>query len=80
WFNSYIINPDGSEGLTPSVVYCTITDKNGVGVTIVSHDSENRMLLIRSFIRTRWSLLSKLRMLVDGYEPTGSYVRNMSYL
>ena len=49
WFNSYIINPDGSEGLTPFVVYCTMTDKNGVGVTVVSHDGENKMLVYRLF-------------------------------
>ncbi|CAH3020061.1 unnamed protein product, partial [Porites evermanni] len=78
WFNTYIINPDGSEGLTPFVVFCTMTDKNGVGVTVVSLDSENRMLVYRLF--SHWSLLSKLRMLVDRYKPTGSYVRNISYL
>ena len=38
-----------------------LTDKHGVGVTVVSHDSENRML-------------------VDGYDPAGSYVHNISYL
>ena len=34
---SYVINPDGSEGLAPFVVSCSITDKKRVGVTIVSH-------------------------------------------
>ena len=26
-------------------MYCDMTDKNGVGVTVISHDSENRMLV-----------------------------------
>ena len=37
-----------------------MTDKNGTGVTVVSHDSENRTK-------------------VKGYDPKGSYVRNVSY-
>ena len=42
---SYVINPDGSEGLAPFVVSCNITDKKRVGVTVVSHASTNRMLV-----------------------------------
>ena len=26
----------------PFTVYCDMTDKNGVGVTVISHDSESR--------------------------------------
>ena len=37
-----------------------MTDKNGVGVTVVGHDSETRML-------------------VDGYEADGSYIRDVTY-
>ncbi|XP_074618115.1 contactin-associated protein-like 2 [Acropora palmata] len=39
---SYVIDPDeeGSQG--PFTVFCDMTDKNGVGVTIISHDSEAR--------------------------------------
>ena len=37
-----------------------MTDKNGTGVTVVSHDSENRTK-------------------VKGYNPKGSYVRDVSY-
>ncbi|XP_015766827.1 PREDICTED: contactin-associated protein-like 2 [Acropora digitifera] len=39
---SYVIDPDeeGSQG--PLTVFCDMTDKNGVGVTIISHDSEAR--------------------------------------
>ena len=39
---NYGIDPDGPGGLTPFTVYCDMSDKNGVGVTVVSHDSENR--------------------------------------
>ena len=42
---SYVINPDGSEGLATFVVSCNMTDKNGVGLTVVSHASANRMLV-----------------------------------
>ena len=38
----YVIDPDGVQGMTPFDVYCNMTDKNGIGVTVASHDSENR--------------------------------------
>ena len=38
----YIIDPDGDGGVTPFNVYCDMRDKGGIGVTIISHDSENR--------------------------------------
>ena len=40
---SYIIDPDGERGGEPFTVFCDMTDKNGVGVTIVSHDSKERV-------------------------------------
>ena len=58
---SYVIDPDGEGGHQPFTVYCDMTDKNGVGVTVVSHDSEDRML-------------------VNGYEGQGTYVRNVHYI
>ena len=42
---SYVINPDGSEGLAPFFVSCNITDKKRVGVTVVSHASANRIVV-----------------------------------
>ncbi|PFX33053.1 hypothetical protein AWC38_SpisGene2057 [Stylophora pistillata] len=39
---SYVIDPDGEGGEKPFEAYCDMTNKNGVGVTVVSHDSENR--------------------------------------
>ncbi|PFX20738.1 Contactin-associated protein-like 2 [Stylophora pistillata] len=40
---SYVIDPDGEGGARPFKVYCNMTDKNSVGVTVVSHGSESRM-------------------------------------
>ena len=39
---NYAIDPDGEGGLAPFTVYCDMTDKNRVGVTVISHDSEGR--------------------------------------
>ena len=42
---NYVIDPDGTGGLAPFTVYCDMSDKNGVGVTAISHDSESRILV-----------------------------------
>ena len=42
---SYVIDPDGEGGVKPFKVYCDMTDKEGFGVTVVSHDSENMTLV-----------------------------------
>ena len=42
---TYVIDPDGEGGEPPFNVTCDMTDKNGVGVTVISHDSENRTLV-----------------------------------
>ena len=39
---NYVIDPDGEGGLAPFTVFCDMTDKSGVGVTVISHDSESR--------------------------------------
>ncbi|KAL9952607.1 hypothetical protein ACROYT_G039883 [Oculina patagonica] len=39
---NYMIDPDGKGGVTPFSVYCDMSDKGSVGVTIISHDSESR--------------------------------------
>ena len=43
---NYVIDPDGKGGLAPFSVYCDMNDKNGVGVTVISHDSESRTYVI----------------------------------
>ena len=40
---AYPISP---RGLAPFTVYCDMRDKNGVGVTVIGHDSETRTLVI----------------------------------
>ena len=42
---NYDIDPDGAGGLAAFTVYCDMSDKNGVGVTVISHDSESRTLV-----------------------------------
>ncbi|XP_078363616.1 contactin-associated protein-like 5 [Oculina patagonica] len=37
-----VISPGYQAGVTPFTVYCNMTYKNGVGVTVISHDSEDR--------------------------------------
>ena len=39
---NYVIDPDGKGGLAPFPVFCDMTDKSGVGVTVISHHSESR--------------------------------------
>ncbi|XP_068719306.1 uncharacterized protein [Montipora capricornis] len=39
---NYVIDPDGEGGVRPFSVYCDMRDKGGVGVTVISHDSESR--------------------------------------
>ena len=42
---TYLIDPDGKGNLAPFNVTCNMTDKNGVGVTVINHDSENTILV-----------------------------------
>ena len=39
---TYMIDPDDKGGVTPFNVYCDMSDEGGVGVTVISHDSERR--------------------------------------
>ena len=41
---NYVIDPDGTGGQAPFTVHCDMSDKNGVGVTVISHDTESRTL------------------------------------
>ena len=42
---TYVIDPDGDGGVPPFNVTCDMTVKNGVSVTVINHDSENRTLV-----------------------------------
>ena len=59
----YVIDPDGEGGLAPFTVYCDMAAKNGVGVTVISHDSESRT-------KVRDGL---------GWGGAGSYSRDIHY-
>ncbi|KAL9971198.1 hypothetical protein ACROYT_G023695 [Oculina patagonica] len=43
---NYVIDPDGVQGEAPFTVYCDMIGQGGVGVTVVSHDSESRTHVI----------------------------------
>ena len=43
---NYIIDPDGKGGVTPFSVYCDMSDKGGVGVTVISHDRRVELMLV----------------------------------
>lgn len=42
---TYVIDPDGVGGVDPFIVYCNMTERDNIGVTVVSHDSEDRILV-----------------------------------
>ena len=42
---SYVIDPDGEGGCESITVFCDMTDKNEVGVTVIGHDSEDRIFV-----------------------------------
>ena len=60
---NYVIDPDGEGGLAPFTVYCDMADKNGAGLTVISHDSESRR-------KVRDGL---------GWGAQGSYSRDIHY-
>ena len=60
---NYVIDPDGTGGLAPFTVHCDMSDKNGVGVTVISHNSESRTYVYNG---QRWG-------------GRGSYSRDIRY-
>ena len=42
---SYAIDPDGEGGCEPIIVFCNMTENYRIGVTVIGHDSEDRMLV-----------------------------------
>ena len=69
----YIIDPDGVLGEDPFLVYCNMSDKGGVGVTVISHDSEERIHVTgydargnySRDIHYRYSNLSQIKRLIN---------------
>jgi len=61
---NYVIDPDGKGGVTPFSVYCDMSDKGGVGVTVISHDSESR---------------THVGPKIPGCDSAGCYSKDMRY-
>ena len=57
---NYYKSPQGLSSSLSAQIYCDMTSKNGVGVTVIGHDSKSRTF-------------------VSGFDPKGSYKRNISY-
>ena len=60
---NYVIDPDGTGGLALFTVHCDMSDKNGVGVTVISHNSESRTYVYNG----------------QGWGNRGSYSRDIRY-
>ena len=60
---NYVIDPDGEGSQAPFTVFCDMKNKNGIGVTVISHDSESRT-------KVRDGL---------GWAGAGSYSRSIHY-
>ena len=58
----YVIDPDGEKGLSPFTVYCDMNDKNGVGVTVISHDNEDRTLVMKIQAATHVTFITQERV------------------
>ena len=79
----YLIDPDGVLGEDPFPVYCNMTDKGGVGVTVVSHNSENRTQVIGYNRRGEYSLdvhyrsasISQLKALTEGSDNCQQFIK-----
>ena len=64
---NYVIDPDGEGGLAAFTAFCDMTDKSGVGVTVISHDSESRTY-VRGHVRQ-----------IKGWGGRGSSSRDIHY-
>ena len=60
---NYVIDPDGEGGLAPFTVFCDMANRNGIGVTVISHDSESRTKVCDGL----------------GWGDAGSYSRDIYY-
>ena len=70
---NYASDLDGEGGLAPFSVFCDMTDKNGVGVTVLSHDSEGRTY-VKGYIGPESphtvNSLSSTSVMLQGYLST----------
>ena len=75
----YLIDPDGVLGEDPFPVYCNMTDKGGVGVTVVNHDMENRTQVIGYEkcvdIHYRSASISQLKALTEASDNCRQFIK-----
>ena len=84
---NYVIDPDGTGGLAPFTVYCDMSDKSGVGVTVISHDSERTTLVdgydkqgsYSRIIHYSGASLSQLASLTDVSAHCEQFIRYQCY-
>ena len=84
---SYLIDPDRKGNLAPFYVTCDMIDKNGVGVTVISHDSENRTLVdgydppgsYSRYIRYTGANLSQLASLTEISSQCEQFIKYECY-
>ena len=69
---NYVIDPDGEGGLAPFTVHCDMADKNGAGVTVISHDSESRTKVRDGLVRSVITGKSQTSVLM--YRPSEASV------
>ena len=61
---NYILDPDGKGAVAPFSVYYDMSEKGGVGVTAISHNSESR---------------THVNSVFPGCEPQGCYSKDVTY-
>ena len=79
----YLIDPDGVLGEDPFPVYCNMTDKGGVGVTVVGHDSENRSQVMgyekrgEYFVDVHYrsAIISQLKALTEASDNCRQFIK-----
>ena len=80
---NYVIDPDGEGGQASFSVYCDMTDKNGVGVTVISHDSESRTHVLRQNrlrnVRYTGASLSQLASLTTVSSQCEQFIKYACY-
>ena len=78
---NYVIDPDNEGPLVPFTVYCDMSDKNGVGVTVISHDSETRTRVkgFSNYVRDIHSTGAILSQLVSVTKVSSNYEQFIKY-
>ena len=78
---NYVIDPDNEGPLVPFTVYYDMSDKNGVGVTVISHDSETRTRVkgFRNYVRDIHSTGAILSQLASVTKVSSNYEQFIKY-